>query len=751
MLDAINSFLNDKKDSLLRIVGVADDIDDYLDDIATIAGGPNACFVFEKTIEQDFALINNTKGIIPEYKLRDLQDGLLVKNLDNIGFFNFVSGGSNRDKLKTAMGNVFQAFYKLKLTNDPNSESVKINTTRSFLAGLLAFAKQYIKDKDYGGSIALFLGEFKKNDEYIMQLMRELGSKVIYINGEHDLFYLTDGILVKQNKLIFVNKYINDDPVKVSGVIIESFDYTKDLRDIFKTKTDVYKENNTTFIPHYFQIVTGVRDDNDETVYQYLNNLLDLRNELKPNLYFTFLNLSLKMNVLDTGTAYLRNVEMLLGSDFNVNNLVNHLNECGILLNEDVAGYVKKALKKYIKIITAYLKSKNIKNIAEYINNIFSFIRKNITRLNNILKEKQVYICYGNLNDVSVTFLYFLGIVGFNVFYFSLDKSVLEYVQAIEGADAIAFKTENYKSTSNIDFPESRLISRRTVAFKASEEITRIISTTETGIFKPYQMNGNNLINNTLILTCDEINILLKERSMLRPNFNYDDKNIYLPNIFAKINGIEETANVYLETIEKNRTLPNTQFICTNKAMKSLPDLKFGNTAITPDIFDANMQISFEKLSMKDYYKFNHIRLTAQQLFIDKLNYLISPVHSKDIFLFEMNRNNILLTVNLILNIEKPDIAEMLHTFDYVGNIPKILIFNNIALNNKDAMNLSIFLAFVNLLGFDVVIYSPTGYVDIEKYLCDTIYTQHTLNAMNNTIEFKKPPKQSRGLFGLGI
>lgn len=748
MLNTINKFMSNENDSLLRIIGIPKDIDQYFDTINAIISNKNTVFVFENIIKQDINLINNIKNAIPEYKLEDLLNGNLVENLDNIGFFNFIKNDINKSNVKQATAKMLQSFYSMKLSKDKNTDNVKITTSKNFLAGVFAFIKEYIKDKDYNKLIALFLGEFKKNDEFIIIFMQQLNFKVVYFNGEHDLFYLKDGTLLNLPKSSFLNNYIKEDKNPISNLVIEAIDTMKELQNSFESKTDIYKEGNKTIIPHYFQMVFGVRNDDDETVFKHVNNILSAKDELKSNTYFTFVDFNTKMNILDTNKTYLNKIEELLGKDLDTDNLISNLDKCGIFLNDEVTSYFKKTLKIFVNLSLEYYKNKNISNVCDYINTIFAFIRKNTTRLNNLTKEKQVYLCYGDINDVSISFLYFLSIIGFNVFYFSLDKKSMEDVKIMECLGDISFKTENNKSVKNINFPNERLISRRTVAYVASEEINEMMSSEQMALFKPYQLNDKNIVNSTLILTYDEINILLKEKSIIRPNFSYDEKDIFIPNIFAKVNGTDEDINKYLENIEKNKSLPNSDFVCTIKSVTSLTALKIGTNSITNDILDRGGKVNFEKLIEKNFYKYNHIRITSQHLFVNKISELIT---SKNIFLFDMTYDNVMLILNVVLNIETPNIGEILHTFDYVCDIPKIILFINIPLNNNDAKNLSIFLAFINILGFDIVMYSPTGYIDIEKYLKDSIFSQHTLNNMNNTIEYKKQAKRGKGFFRFGL
>lgn len=77
-----------------------------------------------------------------------------------------------------------------------------------------------------------------------------------------------------------------------------------------------------------------------------------------------------------------------------------------------------------------------------------------------------------------------------------------------------------------------------------------------------------------------------------------------------------------------------------------------------------------------------------------------------------------------ILNLDKI-ILEMIQKFDYPFKIPKIMIYakDEAIFTEED----SIILAFLNLMGFDIVIFTPTGYNNIETRVYEEYYDIHKL------------------------
>ena len=92
----------------------------------------------------------------------------------------------------------------------------------------------------------------------------------------------------------------------------------------------------------------------------------------------------------------------------------------------------------------------------------------------------------------------------------------------------------------------------------------------------------------------------------------------------------------------------------------------------------------------------------------------------------------ILLT---ILNLDEK-IVEMLERFDFSGDIPKLIVFDNkrSVFSEEDAIVVS----FLNLLGVDIIIFTPTNYNNIETKINESNYDIHQLPTMAFDLELSK-------------
>ncbi|MCD3283549.1 hypothetical protein G8V05_15410, partial [Clostridium botulinum C/D] len=70
-------------------------------------------------------------------------------------------------------------------------------------------------------------------------------------------------------------------------------------------------------------------------------------------------------------------------------------------------------------------------------------------------------------------------------------------------------------------------------------------------------------------------------------------------------------------------------------------------------------------------------------------------------------------------------ILELIQKFDYPFEIPKIFIYHNN--NNVPSTEDAIILAFLNLMCFDIAIFTPTGYNNIECNISEHFYDIYKL------------------------
>lgn len=80
--------------------------------------------------------------------------------------------------------------------------------------------------------------------------------------------------------------------------------------------------------------------------------------------------------------------------------------------------------------------------------------------------------------------------------------------------------------------------------------------------------------------------------------------------------------------------------------------------------------------------------------------------------------------VATVLNMPK-EIVRLIQKFDFTKKNPKLIYFNT----GEKIISLedSILAAFLNLAGFDVVFFVPTGYQNIEKYFNRKLMEEHQI------------------------
>ena len=66
------------------------------------------------------------------------------------------------------------------------------------------------------------------------------------------------------------------------------------------------------------------------------------------------------------------------------------------------------------------------------------------------------------------------------------------------------------------------------------------------------------------------------------------------------------------------------------------------------------------------------------------------------------------------------NLIRMMQQYDFTKRIPKVLAFQT--KESAPCIEDAILMAYLNLLGFDIVIYVPTGYNSVETY-----YTKHVM------------------------
>ena len=114
------------------------------------------------------------------------------------------------------------------------------------------------------------------------------------------------------------------------------------------------------------------------------------------------------------------------------------------------------------------------------------------------------------------------------------------------------------------------------------------------------------------------------------------------------------------------------------------------------------------------------IREEIQEVMLEKLQMILDEKYIRGI-----GENGTEYTViATVLNLPK-DILRMIQKFDFTKKNPKLIYVN--APEQIISLEDTILVTFLNLIGFDILFFIPTGYQSVEKYLNQNVMEEHQI------------------------
>ncbi|MBD5528927.1 MAG: hypothetical protein HDR02_11090 [Lachnospiraceae bacterium] len=262
-------------------------------------------------------------------------------------------------------------------------------------------------------------------------------------------------------------------------------------------------------------------------------------------------------------------------------------------------------------------------------------------------------------------------------------------------------------------FPrESSDLQLTTAAYQAERELDTIMYQ-DTGMYRNQQYQKG--VSAVLQSIYEEIAILWDQELKYRPNFNVTDSVVTMPVIYAKVSGVKEgLVSPYWAGI-KSLLTPETLLI------KGAPYLRPEDpnpVRACAAGFLKNGKLQREKIKAHSCYTYGVLREEMQEHILDKLQLLLDRKLIKGIY----ENGTEYTVIATVLNLNR-DILRMLQKFDFTKKNPKIVYINTTetVLTLED----TILTAFLNLVGFDIVFFVPTGYQSVERYLSSKSMEEH--------------------------
>ncbi len=274
----------------------------------------------------------------------------------------------------------------------------------------------------------------------------------------------------------------------------------------------------------------------------------------------------------------------------------------------------------------------------------------------------------------------------------------------------------NYEDSMQVEkYPmEKAGVRIGTAAYHAERELDTIMYQ-DSGIYRNRQYGK--AISITLQTMYEEIAILWDQEVKFRPNFSVVDSIVNIPVFFSKVSGVKDGnlqqywSSIKALMVEDTLVIKNVPYI---KPTDSNP-VKAHATE-----FFKNGRLQRKRIQEHSCYPYGFLREEIQEHILDKLQLLIEQKTIKGTF----ENGTEYTIISTVLNLNK-DIIRMIQKFDFTKKNPKLIYINT----TEEMISLedSIFTAFLNLVGFDIIFFVPTGYQSVERFFNRQIMEEHQI------------------------
>jgi hypothetical protein len=722
-------------------------------------------------------LTERVKDVLNSLSELDIRNEKLIEALNKEEIFKLTGSSLINERIKGAFLTVMKLFY----INEPVAS---LSIEQNFIVKLIIWAKEYLpklysaQGEDILPKVAYF-GSIKKHEVYFLIMLSQTGCDVLYINSSSDNDYIkidkkSDFSILKENenkadikfefKDIKVEKQIEGKlsinvAKKVEGRLNLDLQRTAPAGDnavtILRKAIDIFEDivfplsNRLGYIgppsptlPIYFYRYIGFQNNNLLGEDEYYNRIFSLDKKL------TALNCGYVKFTNGIPMPFTEEIDIVVNKLMGVfkgalikdkSNIIKGIIRYGILSGSMDPIFIKLVNDAFEKVVDMYLNNESTVNINRLENFIYKIVVWINRYYNQLFKNKNFVdspkiLFYGDIKAHEVYFLLFLSFIGCDILYLNTEEIKDKPFKEIDPGEDFSYLLLNDKTAPLKSFPEKEKVLRKTTtAFNASQEIEKIIFSEEVGMFKPWQFEDYTTSPITLKTTLDELKILWAQDSKFRPEFKIQMGTVYVPNLFAKINGTQESLEEYWSDIKDFSKAQNTHL------MRNVPFTRVNYTKqekySAAFLLNRDGNINKELLLGSKLYKFGYLRTSLQNFLLVKLNELLSSNVFKKVI-----DNDFRLTILMaIINLDE-EILKLLETFDYPGNVPKIVIYNNLKEQFSDED--SIIIAFLNSVGFDIVIFTPTNYNTIEQKLRDDLFDKFQLPSIHYELQLSEAVNQ---------
>ena len=470
--------------------------------------------------------------------------------------------------------------------------------------------------------------------------------------------------------------------------------------DLFEDLKNTRRGENTRFFYNMFARINGC--DNRNT---YVNNLYLLYQDLKKA------NRSIKViNNKITNPSVDEISKIKRGNYANENQLITDLKKNINLKSNTFVDVARDAFVDTM-IETGKLMNMDLNKMMNKGIYILCWFQRYIPDLlgnTDIHSPAPILIYFGNVEtDTESLFLNMVAKLPIDVIIFNPEKKG----DKLTGERLYEVHFEETLKVN--EFPtDGNNLSMGTMAYNAERDLDTMMYS-DTGMYRDMQFSKANIIK--LSTTYEEINIYWKQEARFRPNFSTVDDIVNIPVMFAKISGVANSdTDAYFQNIKD--LITDTTLIYKNE---SIYGRNCTVAAGVPSFFK-NGRLDREGIKHSQIYKYDYLRAETQDYILDKLSELL---RRKTIAGTGQNGTEYKI-ITIVLDLPK-EILRFIQSFDFTKCPPKLIIVNTT--ETVISLEDSIIVAFLNLIGFDIVFFIPTGYDNVNKYFNNQIMEEHII------------------------
>ena len=425
----------------------------------------------------------------------------------------------------------------------------------------------------------------------------------------------------------------------------------------------------------------------------------------------------------------------------NVNNMnLNELDKEEIILssNEHINYLIKEAIQKVLQPILIHqtFKTQTIKN--NFLVKHIVWIYERIQEFDWNINIKPILVAYGELDLDEVYHLQVLNLLGVKILYINSSRDVelnkyskiyesvitLNHVAPIELFDVrVANAVDVLNEPKQSQSKQKEMVT--TWAKQAKTELHEELYSSN-GVFRPWQFKEGTTKALPIDAVVEDIETYWEQEAKFRPGFKVVNNSVYVPKFITKINGTYTDVSKYKKLVGFTKNSKLTLF----KVGVNLTNKTYSNEDMYSLAFIMNDdEVSYEGVKTHGLYRLNKLNIDVQNFIIRKTNDFIKEHKDK------VEMKDLLELMATIITMED-EYAKLIECFDFPFKVPKLIVYISDR-SNFDKRN-GLFLNYLNSIGLDILIYSPTGSVSIEEHMYGEPLSVITLDEMNFDIEYEK-------------